>query len=128
MKNDIRTHEDIILLVDTFYGYVRKSPIIGFIFDEISKVDWSSHLPKMYDFWSSILLNEHKYRGNPMQVHLNLSTQTDMYQFQYNEWLTLFHKTIDELFEGEIADEAKVRSSYIAENMLFNIIEYNGLD
>ena len=58
MKKDIETREDIIKLVDVFYDKVKKNEILGYIFDDIAKIDWSKHLPVMYSFWASILLGE----------------------------------------------------------------------
>ncbi len=120
-KKDIQTRNDIKLMVDTFYDYVNQSDILGFIFNDLAQVNWGMHLPKMYSFWASMLLGEQSFSGNPMQIHIMLSFETDMSTKQFNEWLYLFNKTIDELFEGEIANEAKLRASRIASNFQRNI-------
>ncbi len=117
----IENREDIELLVNTFYDEVRKNDILGFIFDDVAKVNWDSHLPKLYSFWSSILLGENSFRGNPMIVHIGLSKMTDMTEVQFNEWVKLFTKTVDSLFEGSKAEEAKIRASNIAQVMLLRI-------
>jgi hemoglobin len=117
----IENREDIELLVNTFYDEVRKNDILGFIFDDVAKVNWDSHLPKLYSFWSSILLGENSFRGNPMIVHIGLSKMTDMTEVQFNEWVKLFTKTVDSLFEGSKAEEAKIRASNIAQVMLSRI-------
>lgn len=117
----IVNREDIELLVNTFYDEVRKNDILGFIFDDVAKVNWASHLPKLYSFWSSILLGENSFRGNPMVVHIGLSKMTDMTEVQFNEWVKLFTKTVDSLFEGSKAEEAKIRASNIAQVMLSRI-------
>lgn len=80
-----------------------------------------SHLPKMYSFWASILLGEHSFSGNPMQKHIALSKQTAMTDKEFSEWLHLFVETVDELFLGEKANEAKLRAGNIARLMLHNI-------
>lgn len=123
MKNDIRDKEDIKLLVDTFYGKVQASPILGFIFDDIAGVDWETHLPHMYNFWAGILFGENQFRGNPMLKHIILSKKTQMSDIQFAEWLRLFGETIDELFEGEKAEEAMTRAQMIARNFLYRINE-----
>lgn len=56
IKKDILIREDIELLVNTFYDKIKKDDTIGYFFTEIANVDWPTHLPKMYDFWESILL------------------------------------------------------------------------
>lgn len=107
MKKDITTREDIQLLVDNFYGKVKVDELIGPVF---SHVDWPHHLPKMYDFWSSMLLGDQSYRGNPLQKHLPLAIQPP----HFERWLMHFKGTVDELFSGEKAEEVKARAMSIA--------------
>ena len=121
MKKDITTRKDIEQLVDSFYKKVRMNEKIGPIFNKVAKVDWDSHLPKMYSFWASILFGERSFSGNPMQKHIQLSSQTQMGEAEFSEWLFLFHQTVDELFTGQKAEEAKSRSSNIARVMMHNI-------
>ena len=64
MKNDITNRDDIKLLVDDFYKKVQADELLGPVF---SHVNWPHHLPIMYDFWSSMLLGDQSYRGNPLQ-------------------------------------------------------------
>lgn len=52
---DLTDRADIVRLVDAFYGRVRADAILSPIFDGIARVDWTLHLPKMYDFWESVL-------------------------------------------------------------------------
>lgn len=121
MKKDIQTKEDIIQLVNVFYDKVRKNDILGYIFDEVAKTNWVEHLPVMYCFWGSILLGEKSFSGNPMKKHIELAEITDMTDKEFSEWLRIFYATIDELFEGQTAEEAKARAQNIARLMLVNI-------
>jgi hemoglobin len=121
IKKDIQDKEDIVLLVNTFYNKVNNNDIIGPIFNEVMKVDWNHHLPKMYAFWGGIILNESGYAGNPIQVHLEISKQTVMSNSQFDEWIKLFEATIHELFEGERAEETIKRAKNIALVMLHKI-------
>lgn len=65
MKNDITNKGDIKLLVDTFYDKVKNNSVIVHIFNDIAKVDWEHHLPKMYSFWESLLLGEKRVYRKP---------------------------------------------------------------
>lgn len=121
MKNDIQNRADIELLVNTFYEKVRANRVLGPIFDNVAQVDWDSHLPKMYAFWASLLLNEHSFKGNPMLKHIELSKRTPMTNVEFSEWLLLFTETVNELFEGEKAEDAKIRAANIARLMLHKI-------
>lgn len=121
MKHDIIDREDVVLLVNSFYYKVQESPILGFIFNDIAKLNWEEHLPRMHSFWASALFNEQSFSGNPMRKHIALSKITPMTEVQFNEWLTLFYQTVDEHFTGKKADEAKARASNIARNFRRNI-------
>lgn len=121
MKPDISSKEDIKLLVDTFYNKVQANITLGYIFNDVAKLNWDEHLPKMYSFWGSLLLQEHTYQGNPMQIHVELSKITTMSSVEFSEWINLFYQTVDELFEGEIASEAKIRAANIARLMQHRI-------
>lgn len=117
MKKDIQNRQDIVLLVDTFYNYIQQSSKIGYVFNEVAKIDWSTHLPKMYSFWASALFGEKTYSGSPMRKHVALSKITTMSEVEFSEWLSIFNQTVDELFEGRVANEAKFRAANIARNM-----------
>ncbi len=121
MKKDITNRKDVELLVDIFYQNVRNNPVLSYIFEDIAKINWEKHLPKMYSFWSSVLLGEQSFSGNPMEKHIALSKITALTEREFNEWLLLFAKTTDDLFEGQIANEAKIKAGNIARLMLNKI-------
>lgn len=107
MEKDIENRSDIELLVNKFYGKVQADPLLA---PQFSHLDWDKHLPIMYSFWSSMMLGEQSYRGNPFQKHISLPIQADHFQ----QWLKLFTETVDEHFAGEKADEIKMRALSIA--------------
>src|SRR5688572_5638817 len=121
MKVDISSSEDVKLLVDSFYNKVKLNPVIGFIFTDVAKVNWEHHLLKMYAFWESILLGGPPYGGNPMVPHIQLSKITPLTEKEFSTWLSLFNETMDELFEGPVANEGKARAANIAALMLYKI-------
>ena len=104
---DITDRNDVIKFVDRFYDKVKKD---AFRVPDFEHVNWLHHLPVMYSFWSSMLLGEQSYRGNPLQKHLPLPIGT----VHFNRWLQLFKETIDENFSGVNAEEVKVRAQAIA--------------
>ncbi|MCC7437381.1 MAG: group III truncated hemoglobin [Armatimonadetes bacterium] len=121
MKNDIADRSDVKTLVDTFYAKVQENEVLGYIFNDVANVDWVHHLPKMYSFWASILLGEHSFSGNPMIKHVELSKITPITEATFGEWLSLFIETVDDLFEGVVAEEAKTRAATITRIMLSKI-------
>lgn len=116
-KKQIENREDIQLLVDSFYQKVRKDTLIGPIFNDVAKVDWDEHLPKLYNFWSDLLLGEDSYRGRPFPPHMKLNLQPS----HFERWLKLFIETVDEHFVGMKADEVKFRALRIARNFMANL-------
>lgn len=118
---DMETREDIILFVNSFYQKVEKDPTIGYIFTDIAKVDWSHHLPRMYDFWESVLFGKAVFKGNPMEVHFSLNAKEKLEARHFERWKELFTETIRELFEGEQAEEAIKKAGAIANLMHFKI-------
>lgn len=125
MKKDIENLEDIKLLVDTFYQKATKNDIIGPIFTDIAKVNWEHHLPIMYSFWGSVLLGLPGYVGNPMDAHFRLNQKIPLTDRDFNTWKDLFIETINDFFEGKIADEAKKKAVSIADLMFYKIQNYN---
>jgi hemoglobin len=123
---DIESRADIILLVDAFYSKVKSNPVIGYIFTDVAALDFDIHLPKMYDFWCSMLLGEQSYYGNPMTPHMVLSQKVILSSDHFDEWLLLFNETVDTLFQGDKATEAKYRAKNIAGLMLHKIDQQMG--
>ena len=116
MKPDISNPVDIRTLIDTFYTKVQADDLIGFIFNEIAQVNWPHHLPVMYAFWEFLLLGTpDAYRGNPIQKHFDLHQKFPLKIEHFDRWVNLFQTTVDELFEGPVAENAKFRAFAIAE-------------
>jgi len=120
-KTPIQNRKDIELLVDEFYKKVRKDDIIGYIFNEVADINWDKHMPVMYSFWESVLLDVMSYRGNPMTPHIELSKKTDLTQEHFTRWKQLFFETLDEHFDGEKVEEAKRRADTMEALMLHKI-------
>lgn len=125
MKNDISNREDIKKLVDTFYDKVKKDDVIGYIFNDVAKVDWPHHLPIMYDFWEMVLFGKGPYKGDPMTKHIQLNKKAKLASTHFAAWKKLFLDTITENFEGAKADEAKLRAGHIASLMEYKVQQSN---
>ncbi len=114
MKKDIKNIEDIKLMVNAFYERIKKNEVLGPVFADRINNRWPEHLEKMYRFWQTILLEEHTYNGAPFPPHARMPID----EVHFSIWVGIFTKTIDDLFEGEIASEAKKRGTLMA--ALFN--------
>lgn len=114
MKHDISTIDDIKVLVNNFYDRVNADELLSPVFNDDAKVDWAVHLPKMYRFWGTLLLGTQDYNGSPFDKHMGHNIKSE----HFERWLLLFTKTVDELFMGSKADEAKSKAANIG--MIFN--------
>jgi hemoglobin len=123
MKKDIEDRDDIIRLVNTFYDKVKPDETIGYFFNRVVNVDWEKHLPVMYNFWENIIFHSGSYSGNPMKHHVDLHQKSPMKKEHFNRWIQLFNETVDEIFEGEHAEQAKQRALSIATVMQINIAQ-----
>ncbi|WP_318640286.1 group III truncated hemoglobin [Flavobacterium ardleyense] len=121
MKNDIQNLVDIQLLVDTFYNKIREDHTLKDIFNNKIQDRWPEHLTKMYSFWQTVLLEEHTYYGSPFVPHAKLPIDLE----HFDQWLLLFTKTVDDLFEGEKAEKAKWQGNRMAQMFHSKITYYN---
>lgn len=112
-KHDIVTETDVELLVNTFYTKVRQDELLFAVFDPVVKDNWGPHLKKMTDFWSTLLLYTRKYTEDPLIKHIPLPIE----KVHFDRWIKLFNETIDELFKGQIAENARSRANSIARIM-----------
>ena len=120
-NHDLATRVDVERLVDAFYQRVRNDEILSPIFDDVAQVNWSDHLPKMYDFWETVLFGSARYQGNPLAVHLALGRKVALGEQEFARWLALFQETVDTLFVGRRATEAVLKASRIAAVMRHNL-------
>jgi hemoglobin len=123
-NKDIAGLDDIKLLVDTFYGQVQKDDLIGPIFNGKIGDRWPEHLEKMYRFWQTILLEQHTYSGSPFPPHKHLPID----KVHFDRWMEIFTETVDILFTGAIAEEAKLRAKNMAEMFNYKINYFRDAD
>lgn len=122
-KNDILGREEIELLVSAFYAEVQGDRELGPVFDEVAKVDWTEHLPKICDFWEAVLFRTGSYRGSPLAVHLKLASKIKMHRSLFDRWLELFNSTIDRLFAGENVEHLKRVAADMADVIHYRVRE-----
>ncbi len=72
----------------------------------------------MVNFWSSMILQDESYFGNPLRPHFHIG---ELSHELFKQWLKLFHETVDEVFIPTIGYEFKERSEIIAGNFMRNL-------
>ena len=124
MKNDIKTREDVFLLVSSFYVKVRKDAVLGPFFNEVI-TDWDAHIERLTNFWESSLFLKTKYLGNPLTAHVKVDQENNnsITELHFGLWLNLWFETINELFEGDYAENAKQRARKMGTFLYLNIFQ-----
>ena len=117
-RADIVSAEDVTRLISTFYTRVRPDPVIGHFFTEM---DFDTHIPRIVSFWNMILFGDRSFQGDPITAHQKLNARLPMEQLHFDRWIMLFQGTVDDLFAGAKADEAKQRAHSIAGVMMHKL-------
>ena len=120
MKPDITTRADLERLLNEFYSVATRDGQIGHFFAELNL---AAHLPVIVDFWDKLLFGRPIYFGNPLQVHQQIHIKSPLLPEHFARWVEIFTQTVDALFEGGKADEAKRRAAGIAQNLSARLAE-----
>ncbi len=123
MKPDIKTREDIFLLVKKFYEKLLRDETISYIFTDVAEIDLEHHLPILVDFWDTVLFDSGTYKKNAIEPHLILSQKSKFSKHHFDNWQKHFTDNMDELFDGEVAFIAKQRAKSIATIMQIKIAQ-----
>jgi hemoglobin len=101
-------------LVDTFYRRVRADPELGPVFND-AIADWPAHLEQLAAFWSSVMLNSGRYKGNPMRAHLNHAARISPALFE--RWLGLWREAAAETMPAPAAAALRAKAARIADSL-----------
>ena len=105
--------DDILTdLVHSFYARVRADELLGPIF-EAKVSDWTAHLERMVDFWSSVALMTGRYHGAPVLAHTPLPISTT----HFNRWLAIFREAAQHVCTPAGAAHVIERAERIARSL-----------
>lgn len=113
-RPDIATREDCERLVRAFYGRALVDPQIGFLFTDVAQLDLEAHVPTITAFWETILLGAGTYGGGAFAAHLRLNAKAELRSGHFARWVRLWETTVDELFAGPVAEQAKAHARRVA--------------
>jgi len=122
MIQDLINRRDIEKLIIAFYEKVKIDETIGYIFNDVVKVNLEKHLPVMFDFWENALFYTGTYSRDNMNIHRHLSYVTPLRKEHFEQWNKLFIQSVDENFRGPNAELAKQRAISISTVMQIKII------
>ncbi len=119
---DIETREDLETLLTEFYKIATIDEKIGHHF---AKLDLETHLPVIVDFWEKALFGKPIYFGSPLAVHQTLHEKSPLKLEHFQKWFEIFSRTVDELYAGKTANDAKIRAKMIAHSLNRNLNSKN---
>lgn len=111
---DLDTPEEIGEMVRRFYADVAQDDLLGPMFNDVARVDWSEHIPKLTLFWCRALLGLQGYAGNPFRAHALVHAREPFTVAHFERWLALFHETLALGWVGPRADRAAALARNVA--------------
>jgi hemoglobin len=112
---DLGDRADIEALLRRFYGRALVDEVLADPFTEVREATGlDSHIPVMADFWETVLFRAGLYKGSALNPHREVHDRTPLSARQFVRWLTLWTTTVNEMYRGPVAEQAKVQASRIA--------------
>jgi hemoglobin len=111
---DLDSAAEIAEMVRRFYADVTQDDVLGPMFNDVARVDWSEHLPKLTAFWCRALLGHTGYQGNPFRAHVLVHAQRSFTPAHFERWLNLFHETLELGWTGPNARRARDLAENVA--------------
>ncbi|MEV0183228.1 group III truncated hemoglobin [Streptomyces sp. NPDC050625] len=108
---------DVETLVEAFYRTAFADPLIGPIFTDVARMDLAAHMPRMCDFWESVLFRAGTYHGNALRPHMELNRLTTLRDEHFTRWVSIWTATVDSLFVGEAAEVAKLQAQRVSASL-----------
>ena len=112
--HDLHDPSDVAELVQRFYRDVAQDDLLGPMFNDVARVDWAEHLPKLAAFWCRALFGLPGYSGNPFRAHREVHEQRAFTPAHFERWLDLFEETVDLGWAGANASRAKELARNVA--------------
>ena len=109
-ETDLRDEDLHDLLVD-FYDRVAADELLAPYF---AVVDMRAHMPRIVDFWSTLLFHTGRYSGNAFRPHLEMPGLTAEH---FAHWLAVLESTVDDRVAGPGAEYMKALAHRIAYSM-----------
>ena len=123
-RPDLR-EEDLERLLTRFYATVERDELLAPYF---AAVDMVEHIPRIADFWSTIMFHSGRYSGNAFRPHLEMPGLTAEH---FAHWLATLERTVDAAHAGPNAELMKSLGHRVAYSMqvrlgITPVFEYRG--
>ncbi len=111
---DLVDRADVEALLRQFYGRVLDDDVLAEPFTEVRAQGLDTHIPRMADFWETVLFRAGLYKGSALHAHRHVHDRTELAGRHFVRWLTTWQNTVDEMYSGPVAEQAKVQAARIA--------------
>jgi hemoglobin len=112
--DDLADRADVEALLRRFYERVLFDEVLAEAFAQLRSVGLEGHIPRMCDFWETVLFRAGRYRGSALNVHRDLHDRTPLSAAHFGRWLMVWRDTVDQMYRGPVAERAKVQAARIA--------------
>ena len=107
-------------MVYAFYSKIIQDSLVGPFFtdrfgNDIESDIWKEHLG---NYWAMLMLGDNKYQGRPMAPHFQME---GISRKAFEQWLFLFHETVDEIYIPKIGEYFKNQSNEVARRFMLNL-------
>ena len=103
--------EDLFGVLTDFYARVEREELLAPYF---AVVDMAEHMPRIVDFWSTMIFHTGRYSGNAFRPHLAMPGLTAAH---FARWLETLEATVDAHAAGPAAEHMKSLGHRIAFSM-----------
>jgi hemoglobin len=103
--------EDLHGLLTTFYDRIEREPLLAPYFRDL---DMREHIPRIADFWSTILFQTRRYSDNAFRPHLEMPGLTPAH---FARWVATLEAVVDDGWRGPAAQRMKDMAHRIAYSM-----------
>jgi hemoglobin len=113
-RADLSDAAEVAAMVRCFYRDVAQDDLLGPMFNDVARVDWSEHIPKLTAFWCRGLFGTSGYSGYPFRAHQLVHARRPFTAAHFERWLELFSETVDLGWAGPNAEKVKALAANVA--------------
>lgn len=111
---DLACRADLDALLAAFYGRAVVDPRLRPVFVDEMQLDLAVHLPVIAAFWEQVLFRTGSYGGRTMEVHRRIHERIPLTEAHFDRWLELWQSSVDAMFAGPVAEQAKTHATRMA--------------
>ena len=103
-------------LVHAFYADVRSDPALAPVFDAAIGAHWNTHLERMVEFWSTMMLDTRSFSGSVFGKHMQLQGVEPVH---FERWMTLWYRHTAVGFNAADRDLLREKAEMIGRSLFF---------